>query len=174
MKILITYATKYGAAEKCAHSIAEKLNGECDLVNLKKEQPRALSSYDKIIIGGSVYASNIQKEVKDFCEQNTALLLSKPLGLFLSCMGLNQQELTSNFKFSFSDELMEHATVADALGGVFDYNKMGFLEKQVIKIVGRRLKKQGRADIVLDGKTNFSSISPERIEVFAEYMNKAL
>ena len=173
MLTLIAYASKYGAAETCAKYIAEKLDGNYELVNLKKTPAPDLAKYDKIILGGSIYASNVQKEVKNFCTTNLEQLRKKPLGLFLSCMGLDQVMLENNFRFSFPAELMEHSTVADALGGAFDFQKMNFMEKQLIKIIDKRLKKQGKPDLSLNGKQNISTISTDRIDVFAEYMNHA-
>ena len=173
MKILIAYSTKYGAAAQCADKIAAKIKGECDMVNLKTEAVPDITKYDKIIIGGSVYASNIQDEVKKFCNDNLEKLLQKPLGLFISSMGADQSMLESNFRFSFPPELMEHAVIADSLGGVFNFPKMKTLERMVIKIICRSMKKKGLIDAVPSGKEVVSTISEERIEIFADSMNKS-
>ena len=172
MRILIAYSTKYGAATECATRIAAKIKCECDIVNLKTEAAPDITKYDKIIIGGSVYASNIQDEVKNFCNNNLEKLLAKPLGIFISSMGADQAMLESNFRFSFSAELMEHAIIADSLGGIFNFPKMKALERMVIKILCRSMKKKGLINAVPSGKEVVSTISEERIEIFADVMNK--
>lgn len=48
MKTLILYSTKYGTAEKVAKLIASSLRGEVCLVNLKKEKPPLLHSFDAV------------------------------------------------------------------------------------------------------------------------------
>lgn len=35
MKILITYATRFGCTEKCANKLAEKLTNDVEVINLK-------------------------------------------------------------------------------------------------------------------------------------------
>jgi menaquinone-dependent protoporphyrinogen oxidase len=34
MKILITYATRFGCTEKCANKLAEKLTNDVEVINL--------------------------------------------------------------------------------------------------------------------------------------------
>ena len=69
-KTLIAYATKHGSTEECARSLAGKMNSESDLLNLKEKKHVDLNAYDKIIIGGSIYAGRIQIEVSEFCSKN--------------------------------------------------------------------------------------------------------
>lgn len=171
MKFLILFASKYGAAEKCANLLSEKLNGDVTMINLKEKNNINLSDYDKIIVGASVYAGTIQAELKDFCTANSNLLLSKPFALFLSCMSDGKEELKSYVEKSFSNELIDHAAVIDSLGYGFNFSKMNFFEKLIIKMVVKSKNKKGQSDIKLDGKTNFSAISNEKIAEFANTLN---
>jgi menaquinone-dependent protoporphyrinogen oxidase len=171
MKVLILFTSKYGAAEKCANLLSEKLNGHVTIINLKETKNITLSDYDKIIVGASVYAGSIQAEVKDFCAANSNLLLSKPFAFFLSCMSDGKEEIKSYMKRSFSNELINHAIVIDSLGYGFNFGKMNFFERQIIKVVVKSKNKKGESDIKLDGKTNFLTISNEKIEEFANKLN---
>jgi menaquinone-dependent protoporphyrinogen oxidase len=171
MKSLIVFASKYGASEKCANLLSEKLNGDVTIINLRENKNINLSDYDKIIVGASVYAGSIQAEVKDFCAANSNLLLSKPFALFLSCMSDGKEEIKSYVERSFSNELINHATVIDSLGYGFNFNKMNFFEKLIIKMVVKSKNKKGESDIKLDGKINFLSISNEKIAEFANKLN---
>lgn len=171
MKILILFASKYGASEKCANLLSEKLNGDVTIINLKENKNINLSDYDKIIVGASVYAGNVQAEVKNFCATNSNLLLSKPFGLFLSCMSDGKEEIKSYLQKSFSDDLINHASVTDSLGYGFNFSKMNFFERQLIKMIVNSKNKKGESDIKVDGKTNFSAISNEKILEFANKLN---
>ena len=171
MKTLILFTSKYGAAEKCANLLSEKLNGDVNIINLKETKDVTLSDYDKVIVGCSIYAGNIQSEVKDFCTTNLDLLLDKPFGLFMSCMTDKREEIKSYAEKSFSNELINHATVIDSLGAVFNFKKMNFFERQVIKMILNSKNKTGEFNIKVDGKTNISTISDEKILKFASVMN---
>lgn len=171
MKTLILFSSKYGGAEECAKLLSEKLNGDFNIINLKENKNIEISDYDKIIVGCSIYAGNVQAEVKEFCALNSASLITKPFGLFLSCMTDNKEEIKPYIQKSFSDELINHATIVDSLGGVFNFQKMNFFEKQIIKMILKSKHKKGEINVKTDGKTNISTISNEKILKFANAMN---
>lgn len=171
MKILILFASKYGGTEKCANLLAEKLQGDVKIMNLKENKNILLSDYNKIVVGTSIYAGNIQTEVKNFCTNNLNLLMSKPFSLFLSCLTDTKPEIQSYIEKSLPQELITHATVIDSLGSVFDFSKMNFFEIQIIKMIGKSKNKTGELSIKLDGKTNVSTISNTRILRFADLVN---
>ena len=77
MKTLIAYGSKHGAAAKCAVILKEKIRGEVEMINLQQIQNIALKDYDNVIIGGSIYAGAIQKQVTAFCSQNLEILKQK-------------------------------------------------------------------------------------------------
>lgn len=66
MKTLIVYGTKHGTTEKCSKLLKDKLSGEVVIINIKKENMPDITAFNNIIIGGSVYMGQIQKEVKKF------------------------------------------------------------------------------------------------------------
>ena len=171
MKILIAFASKYGGTERCANLLSEKLKGDIDVINLKENKNIQLSGYDKIIIGTSIYAGNVQTEVKNFCTNNLDLLMSKPFGLFLSCLSDTESEIRSYVEKSFPSELINHATIIDSLGSIFNFSKMNFFERQIIKLIGKSKNKTGELSINLDGKTNVSTISNDKILKFADSIN---
>lgn len=171
MKTLILFASKYGGAEKCANLISEKLNGDVNIINLKENKNIQISDYDKIIVGCSVYVGNVQAEIKDFCALNSALLITKPFGLFLSCMADSKEEIKSYTQNAFSNELINHATIVDSLGGVFNFKKMNFFEKQIIKMILKSKHKKGELNNKIDGKTDISTISNEKLLKFVNAMN---
>lgn len=134
MKTLILYATKYGAAGEIAKRIANKIDGAV-IHNLKQESP-SLADFDCIIIGGSVYAGSIRKEVKTFIVNNENNILEKKFGLFLSGIGASGEK--TYFDNNFSQKILEKAKTKSFLGGIFDPKKANFLERFIIKLVAKQ------------------------------------
>lgn len=82
---LIAYASKGGATEEAAATIAEILREKhalkTDIVNLRKNQTPDLGKYRNIVIGagvraGKVYADALKFLENDFSGKKTALFLS--------------------------------------------------------------------------------------------------
>lgn len=134
MKTCIIYTTMHGCTEKCAEELKSHLASDAVLFNLKHKTPKELKSYDQIVIGGSIHAGHIQRKIKTFCEKHEALLLQKNLGLFLCCMedGENAQ---TQFNNAFPESWRRHAKATGLFGGEFDFNKMGFMAKAIVKKV---------------------------------------
>lgn len=135
MKTLIVYGSKYGFTEECALRLKDALGSNVVCVNLKKAKIENLESYQRILIGGSLYAGMIRKEVKVFCESHLPLLLSKEIGIFGSC------GLPENFQQSINDnlpkELVAHAKCISCFGGEFRLSKMNFFEKTLVKMISK-------------------------------------
>ena len=136
MNILIVYSTKHGATEKCAKIIAKKLTGKVELFNLKEKLKIDPSGYDVVIIGGSIYMGQIQKEVKTFCAQNIEQLKTKKIGLFTCCM-LEGEKAEKQLADMFPKELLSIASSKECFGGEFNFSKMNFFEKLIIKKVSK-------------------------------------
>lgn len=135
MKTKIIYISKHGTTEKVAREIAKNLKvEEKDIVNLRKERNPDINRHERIIIGGSIHAGMVQKRVKDFCEKNMDILLNKEVGLFLSAMDKDRYE--EEFNNAFPEILRNHSKASAVTGGEFNFEKMNFLEKAIVKKVG--------------------------------------
>ena len=135
MKALIVYRSKYGAAAQCAAEISQKLNAECDVVDLKTADPDP-KPYDIVVIGGSIYAGRIQKDVRKYCEKHKDLLRHTVVGCYISCLYTDdkaREELEGNYP----DWLKAHATTLEWLGGNALLSKMNKIDKFLyMKIAG--------------------------------------
>ena len=131
MKTIIVYASKHGCVEKCAQLLTAKIAGAVQLCNLTGEKNVQIADFDTVIIGGSIHAGRIQKEIAVFCERNKQQLLAKKLGLFLCCANLKQYE--KHLKEAFPEELIQHAATVKHLGYAFYFDKMNFIERTVIR-----------------------------------------
>lgn len=167
MKILIIYGSKHGCAEKCSKILKGKLQGEVTIVHAKKGQVLDISLFNKIIIGGSIYAGRIQKEIIEFCSMNLNELKKKKIGLFICCM--NKDNASMQLNSSFPTELLNMAVVKDNFGGEFLFEKMNVFERFIVKMVAKSDK--GIPEV--DGKSDISTILEENIVNFALSMNNA-
>jgi menaquinone-dependent protoporphyrinogen oxidase len=147
MKTIIIYATKYGAAGEVAQRIAGKISGAL-VHNLKQDGVPDLAGFDCIIIGSSVYAGMIRKEIKVFLRQNANVLLDKKLGLFLCGLGGGSND-NKGFDTAFPAEILQKAKATCFTGGIFDPQKAGVVERLIIKIVTKR---SGYINNINDGK----------------------
>ncbi len=157
MNTLIVYSTKYGCTEKCAELLSKKLIGKVDIINLKKVSYIDISKYEKIIIGGSIYIGKIQKEVTEFCSKNLDKLKEKRIGLFIC--GMQEGEIINNeFNQNFNSEIIKITDAKEHFGGEFNFNKMNFMEKIIVKKISK----------VTSSKSN---ILEDNIRKFAQVMN---
>jgi|GEM_PF-293494 menaquinone-dependent protoporphyrinogen oxidase len=134
MKTLIIYATTHGCTQSCAEKLKAQLAGEVDLVNLKGSGKIKVDDYDRVMVGGSIHAGKIQGRVSRFCTDNLASLLKKKTGLFLCCMEKGEKA-QKQFEDAFPAELRRHASASGLFGGGFDFSRMNWIEKAIIKKV---------------------------------------
>jgi len=133
MKTLIIYASKYGAAQEIANRIATKMD-DATTHNLKQDSTITdLAEYDCVIIGSSIYAGMVHREIKNFLIKNQDILLDKKVGLFAS--GMDPSKASEYFKDSIPKPILEHATATSFLGGIFDPTKANFAERLVVKTI---------------------------------------
>jgi menaquinone-dependent protoporphyrinogen oxidase len=85
MKVLVAYATKYGATEGIAERIAAKLRAQGLAVDAGRVDavPDA-GGYDAFVVGSAVYIGSWLKDAIQFVERNRPTLSTHPLWLFSS------------------------------------------------------------------------------------------
>ncbi len=159
MKTAVIYASTHGTTEKVATQLKEILGNEnTDIINLKKQKKIDLSQFNKVIIGGSIHAGNIQMKIKKFLKDNKEILLKKELGLYLCCM--NKPDYEKQFNNAFPEELRQHAKATQIMGGEFIFEKMNFFQKAIVKKVSGFSR-------------SFSTIDDAKIKEFASKMQSA-
>jgi len=132
MNTLILYATKHGAAREIARRIANRLD-DAEIHDLSQSGIPDLAEFDCVVVGSSVYVGMIRKEAKKYLRQNAESLKSKTLGLYVSCMDEGGKD--TYFKSNFVPELLSAAKTTGILGGVFDPQKAGAIERFIIKVI---------------------------------------
>ena len=85
MKVLVAYASKYGATEGIANRIGEALRKRGLEVDVTRcEGQREASGYDAYVVGSATYAFNWRKDARKFVERNADELSAHPTWLFSS------------------------------------------------------------------------------------------
>ena len=138
-KILVAYATKYGATAEIAAKIGQVLDGaglQADVVPVK--QVKDLEPYGAAVLGSSIYIGAWRKELVKFLNDNEKWLADHPLWLFSSGpMGPGDPvELLKGWKSPKKlQPLLDRIKPRDVavFHGAVDTQKMNAFEKWAIK-----------------------------------------
>ncbi|SFN55008.1 flavodoxin domain-containing protein [Mycetocola miduiensis] len=85
MKVLVAYASKYGATEGIAQRIGEGLRRRGHEVDVTRcEDVTELSRFDAYVIGSATYEFNWRKDARKLVERNVDALAAHPVWLFSS------------------------------------------------------------------------------------------
>jgi menaquinone-dependent protoporphyrinogen oxidase len=85
MKLLVTYASKYGSTAEIAEVIGKELRKREYEVEVRPvEQVGSLAEYDGFVIGSALYAGTWLKPAAEFLRSNQDLLAGRPVWLFSS------------------------------------------------------------------------------------------
>jgi menaquinone-dependent protoporphyrinogen oxidase len=142
IKVLVAYATKYGATAEIAEKIGEVL-GQAGVAAdvMPVDQVKDLDSYGAVVLGSAVYIFRWRKEASRFLKANAKQLAERPLWIFSSGpTGKGDPvELTKGWRFPKSlqpqiDRIQPREIVV--LHGRIDPDKMKGLEKWMIEKVG--------------------------------------
>lgn len=156
MKVLIAYGSKYGCTEKAALKLKSLIKNSTT-VNLSKGEKANINEYDCVLLGGSIYMGKIQKQVSDFANGNIDTLQTKKIGLFLCCAGKDQFD--QQLKASFPEKLIQKAKTPGYFGYIYDFSKMNFMFKMIIK----------KIENIKEGK---DCLDMKAIEAFANEFNE--
>lgn len=124
MRILVVYATKYGCTAECAEMLAERLRDRGAEAVVAEAPARGAdpTSFDAILVGGSVYMGRMRPAATRWLKRHQRALLARPLGLFACCY---TPDGTERFLESlFPAYLLSHARAAACVGGRLDYERM--------------------------------------------------
>ncbi|HKJ42405.1 MAG TPA: flavodoxin domain-containing protein [Sunxiuqinia sp.] len=158
MKTIIIYTSTHGFTDRIVHQLAEKLSGQIDFADLKKNPNPDFSDYERVLVGGSIHLGKIQRRVRHFCENNLEGLQQKKLGLFI-CGMAEGNEAKQELKNAFPEELHQFAIHEAIFGGEFNFDKMNLLQKFMVRKIAKVEKSVEKVD-------------HEAIDRFAERMER--
>jgi menaquinone-dependent protoporphyrinogen oxidase len=140
-KVLVAYASKYGATKEIAEKIGEALKQEglqADVLPVKSV--KNLAEYKAVVIGSAVYIAQWRKEAANFLKANEKQLSERPVWLFSTGPAGKGDPVALLKGWRFPKGLQP---VADRIKprdiaifhGKYDVNKMNPIEKWMIKNV---------------------------------------
>ena len=141
IRVLVTYATKYGATAEIAEKIGQVLR-QADLQTdvLPADRVSDLTPYKAVVLGSAVYIGQWQKKAATFLRANEKALAERPVWLFSS--GPTGEgdpvQLTKGWRFPtalqpIADRI--HARDIAIFHGALDPKKLNLIEKWMIKNV---------------------------------------
>ena len=141
MKLLVTYASKYGSTAEIAEVIGKELEKRSYEVEVKPvKDVDSLAGYGGFVIGSAVYAGGWMKPAAKFLQSNRDLLAEHPVWLFSS--GPTGQgdpnELMDGWNFPEKlEQVLETINPKDVIlfHGKIDIDSLNFAERMIIKSV---------------------------------------
>jgi menaquinone-dependent protoporphyrinogen oxidase len=140
-KVLVAYATKYGATAEIAEKIGQVLRQAglpADVV--PADRAGDLGAYRAVVLGSAVYIGQWRKEAAKFLKANEAVLAEKPVWLFSSGPSGEGDPAELLQGWQFPGKLQP---IADRIGprditafhGAVDADKLNFAERWMLKNV---------------------------------------
>ncbi|MBA3031227.1 MAG: hypothetical protein FP816_20765 [Desulfobacteraceae bacterium] len=160
-KWAVIYGTWCGSSRDAAIWISEGMGGIADVFDVR-ENPD-LTGFDHLVIGGSIRASRVSSELKNFLEKNRGFIKNKIRGYFIIC-GNMRQPITPEQKNTFIDQHLALITgVNDVPGKVF-LGRMtkSLLDSQSLQVIesmgGQDYDAMNRPDFLVFGQTILNSM----------------
>ncbi|WP_068781724.1 flavodoxin domain-containing protein [Paenibacillus sp. GM2] len=138
-KIAVIYKSTYGATKKYAEWISEELGA--DLIERDSAKANMLIDYDIIMYSGGIYASSISGS--DLVSKNAC----KHLIVFT--VGLTNPETmdyTDIMHRAFPNQNIQPQKVFH-LRGAIDYGKLGFLHRNLMKMLNKAVEKKAESEM---------------------------
>jgi menaquinone-dependent protoporphyrinogen oxidase len=138
-KVLVAYATKYGASQEIAERIGVTLKGAGMNVDVRPAgQVSDLAPYRAVVLGSAVYAGQWRPEAARFLETNEGALAGLPVWLFSSGPTGEGDPVELMKGWRFPENLQP---VAERIGprdtaffmGEIDPHKLNLAEKLIVK-----------------------------------------
>lgn len=141
MKVLVAYASKYGATEGIARRIGETLGKsglEVDVRSCKGLD--SASGYDAYVVGSATYEFNWRKAARRFVKRNAEELAAKPTWLFASGpLGTEEVDKDGNDvlkgaepkQFAQYEELI-HPRGTQVFRGAYDHDRIRGADRLIV------------------------------------------
>ena len=138
-RILVAYASKHGSTEDVAREIASTLRRGNNIVYVHGAETVAdLSSYDAVVLGGSLYMGRWHRDARRFLDLHRDALARVPFAVFALGPPSMEKEADSRKQLQYA---LDQAHVApdnvEIFGGVIDPAKLRFPFNHMQKTDGR-------------------------------------
>lgn len=126
MRTLILYESKHGATKKVAELLGEKIENSV-VARLQNFVGKA-HNYDRVILGGPIYAGKLHPIVKKYFDENQEHINA----IFVS--GMRHESADQEIHDNLPDEFIDTHKVV-FVGGAYDFSDMNFFERLIVRLV---------------------------------------
>ena len=153
MKTVVIYKSKTGFAKKYALWIAQTLSA--DLFEASSVNADLFNCYDTVIYGAGLYAGGING--LSYITGNLAKLKNKKVVAFATGISPYRQETVSEVRNkNFTAEEQKHIHFFYLRGG-FDYNKLRFFDKALMRLLKYKLGLKRKEELTDDERGMLAS-----------------
>lgn len=143
MNAVILYTSKHGCAEEAAKTLQNVLGPGTEMVNLMRAKPSDLQRFDLVILGGSIYYGQVQKQLTAYMNTGQQqLLLAKTIGLYI-CAAAEGDKAQAELEQVFPKELLKRASASAVLGNRIIPGKLSWMERLVLRVVSGKSEESG-------------------------------
>jgi len=147
MRVLVTYASRYGATQGIAERIAATLRQQgLEVILVSVDHAGDPAGYDAAVIGSAIYMFHWMKQATKFVRRNTKALANHPVWLFSSGPLGNKTQDAQGRDYS---EFLEPKEIAEFKGtvkprehriffGAMDGSKLDFWHRLIYKLPANR------------------------------------
>ncbi len=154
MSTIVVYHSISGYSKRYAEWISGEL--QCDLLNVKDASIKHLADYDTIIYGAGIHMSGIDN-IK-FITKNLDKLRGKRIVVFATGMSPYGDKVMGEIKNkNFTSDDLEHIKLFYLKGG-FNYEKLNFKYRMMMKMVKGMMAKKPEAERTPDEQNLLDSI----------------
>lgn len=127
-RVLVAYASRHGSTEAVARTIAMRLRGKGDHVDVRAAAiPTDPGAYDAVVLGGSLYMGRLHADARRFLVRNRAALGSMPFAVFaLGPLSMDDADGSRNQLALALERAEVEPSVVEIFGGVIDPKKLRF------------------------------------------------
>lgn len=156
MKTLIAYCTRYGATASTSEEIGRVLQEEgfdVRVVNVKEAKVKDISEYELVIVAAGMQVMRWCGESEKFLKKFQDELRERHTAIFVSSgtrAVYKHDGDTETMEKEWTKNLVEKAekyrlapVALGMFGGVWDYNKMGFMWKKTMSPFKMKLEESG-------------------------------
>ena len=150
MKTLVLYASSVGNTATYAQWLAHKI--QADIMPVKKADINKLLAYDTIILGSSIYAGRLSSV--SILTKNMEKLSDKKIAIFTvgiadisdkKTLEKRQEEVKAQLGVNIMEKI-----IFFHLRGAYNYSKLSFIKKMMMKMVASQLKKKNESELSED------------------------
>jgi hypothetical protein len=140
MNEIIVYGTCYGSAKQYADELSRRTGAKC----VSREDAGGLSSYDKIVYIGSLYAGGVlgmKTTLGTLKNWESKQIVIATVGLADTTDEENVRNIRTAMRRQLPAGMMEHARLVHLRGGI-DYSRLSAKHKFMMKLLYEKVKKQ--------------------------------